>query len=55
MERLNRVLNNHTEQDGEPTPQVETVEIRVFRPHTQSALIWERESCMEKGREKIMP
>lgn len=24
MERLNKVLNNHTEQDGEPTPQVGT-------------------------------
>lgn len=55
MERLNRVLNNHTEQDGKPMPQVGTVEIRVFHPHTQSAIIWERESRMEKGREKIMP
>lgn len=55
MERFNRVLNNHTEQDGEPTPQVGTVEIRVFCPHTQNPQFWEGESRMEKGGVKIMP
>nr|DAL26538.1 MAG TPA_asm: hypothetical protein [Caudoviricetes sp.] len=47
------MLNNHTEQDGEPTPQVGTVGVHQYPPaHAKHIILGVRELCGKRTCEK---